>query len=206
MNLYKYIGKRLFDISLSLTFLIILSIPFIVIFCLNVKKFGLKPFFIQKRTGKNLKSFYIIKFKTLNDIFDSNGKILIDELRFSTWGNFLRKYSLDEIPQLFNVIKGEMAIVGPRPLLPEYDSKYPQKYLRRFEVRPGLTGLAQTNGRNEISWDYRLQCDVDYVNNMSLWYDIQIMIKTFFQLINGKGNVKSMSMIEYFNELPEPNH
>lgn len=146
-----------------------------------------KPFFFQKRPGLNEKIFTIIKFKTMNDKTDENGKLLTDSKRLTLIGNFVRKWSLDEIPQLINVIKGDMSLIGPRPLLPEYLSLYNEFQKKRHQVLPGITGWAQVNGRNAISWQQKFEYDVWYVEHLSFKLDVQIVIKTIKKVVKSEG-------------------
>lgn len=146
-----------------------------------------KPFFIQKRPGKGAKLFSIIKFKTMNDKTDSNGELLPDAKRLTPIGSFVRKTSLDEIPQLLNVLKGDMSLIGPRPLLPQYLSLYNEEQRKRHNVRPGITGWAQINGRNAISWTNKFELDVYYVENISLALDIKIFFLTIKKVFVREG-------------------
>ncbi len=146
-----------------------------------------KPFFFQKRPGRNARVFSIIKFKTMNDRKDAAGNLLSDIERLTSAGKFVRKTSLDEIPQLLNVLKGDMSLVGPRPLLPEYLPLYSQTQKRRHEVKPGITGWAQVNGRNAISWEEKFKLDVWYVDNMSFWLDLKILWLTVRKVIVREG-------------------
>ena len=146
-----------------------------------------KPFFFQKRPGRKEKVFNVIKFKTMNDKKDENGKLLADEDRLTNVGKFVRKTSLDEIPQLINVFKGDMSLIGPRPLLPEYLPLYNSEQKKRHNVKPGITGWAQINGRNTISWKKKFELDVWYVNNISFLTDFKIFFKTFFKVFKSEG-------------------
>ena len=146
-----------------------------------------KPFFFQLRPGKNGKIFKIIKFKTMTDKKDENGNLLPDADRLTKIGSFVRKTSLDEIPQLLNVIKGDMSLVGPRPLLPKYLELYNDFQRRRNEVKPGITGWAQVNGRNSISWEKKFEYDVWYVDNVSFLLDIKILIMTVLKVVKSEG-------------------
>ena len=145
------------------------------------------PFFVQKRPGKKEKTFNLIKFRTMNNKRDENGNLLSDELRLTKYGRLLRSTSLDELPELINIFKGDMSIVGPRPLLVKYLSLYNVEQRRRHNVRPGLTGLAQVSGRNSISWEKRFFLDVEYVNNVTLFNDIRIIFLTIINVINKNG-------------------
>lgn len=191
--MYKNIFKRLFDFATALIAFILLSPIFIfVTIRLYIANDG-KPFFFQKRPGRNEKIFEVIKFKTMNDKRDEQGELLQDADRLTKIGAFVRKTSLDEIPQLINVIKGDMSLIGPRPLLPEYLPLYTDKHRRRHEVRPGITGLAQVKGRNNMKFSERFDNDVFYVDNLSIFLDIKIIFMTiqsvFFKssdIVNGQ--------------------
>ena len=184
--MYRKIFKQLFDIVLALIALILLFPVFIfIIFLLSIENKG-KPFFIQSRPGRNGKIFKIVKFKTMNDKMDSNGNLLPDIDRLTKIGNFVRKTSLDEIPQLFNVIKGDMSLIGPRPLLANYLHLYNDFQKRRHEVKPGITGWAQVNGRNAISWDKKFELDIWYVDNVSLFLDMKIIFLTIKKVLSSK--------------------
>lgn len=170
--------KRIFDILASAIGLLLLS-PFIAIIAWQIKrKLGSPVLFRQQRPGLNGKAFTMIKFRTMRDAIDNNGNPLPDSERITAFGNFLRSTSLDELPELWNVLKGEMSLVGPRPLLMEYLPLYNQEQMRRHEARPGVTGWAQINGRNAISWEEKFKLDVWYVDNQSFWLDIKILFLT----------------------------
>ena len=180
--MYKSFGKRFFDIISAAAGLIILSPLFLLLtlfLCFLNKG---KPFFFQPRPGLFCKIFVIVKFKTMTDSCDGQLK---DDGKITSTGKFLRRNSLDEIPQLWNVLKGDMSLVGPRPLLIEYLSRYDQNQLRRHDVKPGITGWAQVNGRNEITWDQKFNLDLYYVDNLSFILDLKILLRTiqnlFFQ-------------------------
>jgi len=145
------------------------------------------PFFLQKRPGKNEKIFTIVKFKTMNDKRDEKGNLLPDDKRLTTIGRIIRKTSIDEIPQLWNVLKGDMSLVGPRPLLPEYLPLYNDFQKRRHEVRPGITGWAQVNGRNAVSWQQKFEYDVWYVDNLNFWLDVKILLLTVKKVFKSEG-------------------
>ena len=198
--MYKTIIKPLIDFLIALLGLIIISPLFIlIIFSLYFTNNG-NPFFIQKRPGKNGKIFKILKFKTMNDFKDLNGKLLSDAERLTPVGSFVRKTSLDELPQLINVLKGDMSIIGPRPLLTQYLHLYNDFQNRRHEVKPGITGWAQVNGRNAISWDQKFAYDVWYVNNISFIVDVRIVFKTIIKVIKTEGiNAENAATIEPFN-------
>lgn len=184
--MYKYFFKRIIDFVTSLTgFIILFPIFMMVTLFLFVSNEG-KPFFFQRRPGKDNKIFKVIKFKTMNDKKDPEGNLLSDSERLTKIGLFVRKTSLDEIPQLINVIKGDMSLVGPRPLLEEYLPLYDKEQIRRHEVRPGITGWAQVNGRNSISWQEKFRLDVWYVNNISLILDIKILFQTILKVFKSE--------------------
>ena len=185
--MYSNYLKRLFDFILSLFGFIFLSplFVFVTIF-LTITNNG-KPFFFQLRPGKDEKIFKVIKFKTMNDKKDKDGILLPDSERLTAIGSFVRKTSLDEIPQLLNVIKGDMSLIGPRPLLVEYLPLYNQTQKRRHEVRPGITGWAQVNGRNAISWTQKFEYDVWYVDHISISLDIKIFWMTISKVFKSEG-------------------
>ena len=179
--------KRLFDIMV-----VVLLIPFIVLLIFLVAipvriNFGQSVFFRQTRIGLDNKPFTLIKFRSMFDTRDEKGKLLSDDKRLSRFGNFLRSSSLDEIPSLFNVLKGELSLVGPRPLLPEYLPLYNDYQKRRHKVRPGVTGWAQVNGRNNISWEEKFNLDIWYVENQSLWLDMRILWITIKKVFIREG-------------------
>ena len=191
--------KRIIDILISSIFLFI-SLPLLFfISIINVLLNKGKILFIQDRTGYNGKVFKIIKFKTMNDKADVNGELLSDGERLTAFGRFLRTTSLDELPTLWNVLIGHMGLVGPRPLLVKYLDRYSNDQLRRLEVKPGITGWAQINGRNLISWEKKFEYDIWYVDNRSLKLDFIIIFKTIGQVIRGKGiSHKSHPTMEEF--------
>ena len=185
--MYKARLKPLLDFLTAFFGLLILSPVFLfVMLALLVANNG-KPFFFQKRPGKNEKIFSIIKFKTMNDKKDAQGNLLPDAQRLTAFGKFVRKASLDEIPQLLNVLKGDMSLVGPRPLLPQYLPLYNERQKRRHEVKPGITGWAQINGRNAISWKEKFEHDVWYVEHLSFWLDIKILFLTLKKVFIREG-------------------
>ncbi len=185
--MYKKIVKPFLDISLATIGFIVLSplFVFVTIFLFFANQ-G-KPFFFQRRPGKNERIFKLIKFKTMNDKKDKNGELLPDEKRLTSIGKFIRKTSLDEIPQLLNVIKGDMSLIGPRPLLIEYLPLYNDFQKRRHEVKPGITGWAQVNGRNAISWKQKFEYDVWYVDNISFALDFKIIFLTIKKVFISEG-------------------
>ena len=185
--LYRNFFKPFLDFTISFIAFIILSPLFVlIILMLSVVNRG-SPFFIQMRPGKNQKGFRLIKFKTMNDRKDIDGNILPDSERLTAVGKLIRKTSLDEIPQLLNVIKGDMSLIGPRPLLIEYLPLYSGFQNRRHEVKPGITGWAQINGRNAINWEQKFEYDVWYVDNLSFFLDVKIFFKTIKKVFIPEG-------------------
>ena len=179
--------KRIVDIFISLIALIILF-PVFLLVCYKVRKhLGLPVFFLQERAGKNGELFKMIKFYSINDAIDKNGNPLPDDQRITPFGQKLRSTSLDEMPQLINVLKGDMSIVGPRPMLKEFVELYSPEQARRLEVRPGMTGLAQVSGRNELDYNERFKCDVWYVDNHNVLIDFKIMFKTVAVMTKREG-------------------
>lgn len=179
--------KRFLDILMSLFLLIIFSPIFLIIAGLIRVKLGSPIFFKQKRPGLQGRLFYLYKFRSMTEERDENGLLLSNEIRMTKFGGILRKFSLDELPQLWNVLKGDMSIVGPRPLLAEYLHLYDNLQSRRHEVRPGITGLAQVNGRNAISWEQKFEYDVWYVEHRSFWLDLKILFLTALKVIQSDG-------------------
>lgn len=177
--MYKAFVKRIVDLFFSIVGIILLFPVFLLITIILLLANNGKAFFFQKRPGLNGELFKIIKFKTMTDKKDSNGNLLPDEKRLTAVGSFVRKTSLDELPQLFNVLIGDMSLIGPRPLMPQYLPLYSTTQGRRHEVRPGITGWAQVNGRNAISWKQKFEYDVWYVDNISMALDIKIIFYTF---------------------------
>lgn len=197
--MYNKYFKQILDFIIALSALIILLPVFLII--ILVLFFGNKRevFFIQSRPGKNAKPFNVIKFKTMNDKRDKNEELLPDADRLSPLGKFVRKTSLDEIPQLINVLKGDMSLIGPRPLLEEYISRYNVSQKRRHEIRPGITGWAQVNGRNTISWEQKFEYDVWYVDNISILLDIKIIFLTIKKVFVKEGiSSKTSATMELF--------
>jgi lipopolysaccharide/colanic/teichoic acid biosynthesis glycosyltransferase len=189
--MYRHFFKRFFDILISFTALVCLSpVLVIVTIWLHFANKGAGAFFLQERPGKNAKIFKIIKYKTMTDERDANGNLLPDAERLTKVGRFVRSTSIDELPQLINVLKGDMSLIGPRPLLIEYLPLYSATQARRHEVRPGITGWAQVNGRNAISWQKRFELDVWYVNNLSLLTDIKIILITIKKVLY-RSNISS---------------
>lgn len=200
MKIYLLFIKPFFDFIISLVALLILSplllIATILLFLANKGN----PFFVQKRPGKNGEIFKIVKFKTMTDEKDSIGHLLPDSQRLTTIGKFIRKTSLDEIPQLWNVLLGDMSIIGPRPLLPQYLQLYTSHQYKRHNLKPGITGWAQVNGRNAISWTQKFEYDVWYVQNVSFLVDMEILFKTVQKVLVSEGiNSENMATTEPFN-------
>lgn len=198
--MYKDYFKRLFDFFAAFFGLLLLSPIFIVVIIgLFFANQG-KPFFFQARPGKGERIFKIVKFKTMNDKKDEKGYLLPDAQRLTPIGAFVRKTSLDEIPQLINVLKGDMSLIGPRPLLPQYLALYNAEQKRRHEVRPGITGWAQVNGRNAISWQKKFELDVEYVDNLSLMMDLKVFFTTFKKVFKSEGiSQEGQATAEPFN-------
>ena len=192
--------KRLLDIVISATALILLS-PFMLIIYLLVRiNLGSPVFFLQERVGKDNKIFKMIKFRTMKNSTDKDGNLLSDNERLTRFGRFLRSFSIDELPELINILKGDMSLVGPRALLVQYLEHYNSEQIRRHEVLPGLTGWAQINGRNSITWCEKFKLDVWYVDNWSLWLDIKIFFLTFWKVFKREGiNQSETVTMEYFN-------
>lgn len=199
--MYAFFFKQLFDFTLSVLAFLLLSPLFIFIWLfLTLANKGAGAFFTQSRPGKNEKIFKVIKFKTMTDERDENGNMLPDAERLTKIGKFVRSTSLDEIPQLLNVIKGDMSLIGPRPLLVQYLSLYNEIQKRRHEVRPGITGWAQVNGRNAISWEQKFEFDVWYVENISLLLDMKILFLTLKKVFVREGiNSDTSATMEAFN-------
>lgn len=185
--MYKRFVKRCLDFLLSLATLIILSPVLLLVSILVRCKLGSPILFKQKRPGLHEKIFCMYKFRTMTDAKDADGNLLPDEVRLTKFGKLLRSTSLDELPELFNILKGDMAIVGPRPLLVQYLPRYNERQRRRHDVRPGFTGLAQVNGRNSISWQEKFEWDVRYVENVSFLMDLRIIAKTVKVVLKRDG-------------------
>jgi len=184
---YRNFFKPLIDFVAALMGLIVISPVFIIVTVILLFQNNGKPFFFQTRPGKDQKAFRIIKFKTMTDDKDNEGNLLPDMQRTTKIGNVIRQLSIDEIPQLINILKGDMSLVGPRPLLFKYIPFYNDEQLKRHNVRPGITGWAQVNGRNSISWTDKFRFDTYYVNNVSLMLDIKILFMTFLKVIKREG-------------------
>lgn len=203
--IYANYIKRALDFSLSLLALLVLSPLLILLTILGAAAMKGNPFFTQPRPGRNEKIFRLIKFRTMSNAKDAEGELLPDHLRLNAYGKFLRSTSLDELPELLNILKGDMSIVGPRPLLVRYLDRYNGFQRRRHEVRPGLTGYAQVNGRNAISWEERFALDVEYVTNLSFWMDVKILFGTVKAVLKREGisSETSATMEEFWGNAEE---
>lgn len=199
--MYKRFFKRLFDILISGVALILIGwFLILVAIFLHFANKGAGAFFFQERPGKDAKIFKVIKFKTMTDERDANGNLLPDEVRLTKVGKFVRSTSIDELPQLINVFKGDMSLIGPRPLLPQYLPLYSLEQARRHEVRPGISGWAQCHGRNAISWTEKFKLDVWYVDHCTLWTDIQVIVITIKNVLMRKDiNSATAATMEAFN-------
>jgi lipopolysaccharide/colanic/teichoic acid biosynthesis glycosyltransferase len=198
--------KRLFDIILSLFCLLVLAPVLTIVGALVTVKLGRPIFYTQIRPGFHEKPFRMIKFRTMTNERDENGNLLPNEDRMTRFGFFLRSYSLDELPELFNVLKGDISLVGPRPLLKDYLTHFSEEQRKRHDVKPGITGWAQVNGRNAINWDEKLALDLWYVENRSLWLDIKILWRTFFKVLKREGiTYKNHVAMPRFDEIKQKN-
>lgn len=193
--IYRKFGKRLFDLAITIPALLVFALPIAALAWLVRRKLGSPVFFRQLRPGLGGKGFTMLKFRTMLDANDASGEPLPDAQRATPFGNWLRRTSLDELPELWNVLKGEMSLVGPRPLLMRYLPRYTPEQMRRHEVLPGITGLAQINGRNELPWDQKFSIDVQYVDRCSLLLDVQILIGTVRTVFLAEG----VSMKNHFS-------
>lgn len=202
--MYKHFFKRLIDVVSTAVGIVILSPVFLIVAIILFINNDGKPFFFQQRIGKGNRLFKVVKFKTMNDKKDKQGNLLPDADRLTNVGKFVRNTSLDELPQLFNVLKGDMSLVGPRPLLVEYLPLYNSRQIRRHEVTPGITGWAQVNGRNAISWEQKFEYDVWYVDNQSFALDVRILFLTFKKIFKQEGiNSATSATMEKFTGSPE---
>lgn len=179
--------KRLFDLTVAFILLLVFFPLLMLISIMIYLKLGHPVFFVQVRPGLDTKPFRLLKFRTMADVFDVDGHLLPDAERLTTFGRFVRSSSLDEIPELLNVLKGDMSLVGPRPLLMEYLPLYNDDQRRRHEVRPGITGWAQVNGRNSLNWQERFKMDIWYVDNRTLWLDLKILFMTIKKVLSREG-------------------
>jgi len=197
--MYTAFFKRLMDFLLATIGFVILSPIFLLVTIVLFFANNGKPFFFQRRPGKNEDIFNVIKFKTMNDRKDAHGKLLPDAQRLTSFGKFVRKTSIDEIPQLLNVIKGDMSLIGPRPLLVKYLPRYTDRQRVRHNVRPGITGWAQVNGRNAIGWNERFELDIYYVEHVSFALDIKIIFMTIYKVFKSEGisSTTSATMEEF---------
>jgi undecaprenyl phosphate N,N'-diacetylbacillosamine 1-phosphate transferase len=199
-KIYKNVIKRIIDFLLAFMLILIFSPLFLMVFLILCYSNSGKVFFKQERPGLNGKIFVLRKFKTMNDMKDREGNLLPDSMRLTKMGKFIRSTSLDELPQLFNVLMGDMSLVGPRPLLIKYLPLYSVEQMRRHEVRPGITGWAQVNGRNAISWKKKFELDVWYVENQSFALDVKVLFLTLQKVVQRKGITSTTSVtIEPFN-------
>ncbi|WP_393959629.1 sugar transferase [Priestia megaterium] len=204
-GIYKRYIKRLLDIILSLVAIICLSLLFLTVAFLVRVKLGSPVLFKQKRPGMNEKIFLMYKFRTMTDERDEDGELLPDDVRLTKFGKFLRSTSLDELPELFNILKGDMSLVGPRPLLVQYLPLYNEYQKRRHEVRPGLSGLAQVNGRNAISWENKFDLDVQYVDQVSFIKDFKIIFLTIKKVFIREGiSSETAATVEVFQGSKSP--
>ena len=196
---YEQHLKRPLDIILSLVAIIVLAPVFLLVTILVRKKLGKPVLFTQERPGLNEKIFKMYKFRSMTDARDKNGELLSDDVRLTKFGKFLRSTSLDELPELFNILKGDMSIVGPRPLLVKYLPLYNDEQKHRHDVKPGLTGWAQVNGRNSITWEQKFEYDVEYSNNISFWNDVKIILLTVKKVFvrEGISSATSATMEEF---------
>ncbi|SHK28876.1 sugar transferase [Xylanibacter ruminicola] len=199
--MYKHFFKRALDFCISLTALVVLSpLLLLVALWLHFANKGAGAFFFQERPGKDAKLFRIVKFKTMTDERDSKGKLLPDAQRLTKVGMFVRSTSIDELPQLINVLKGDMALIGPRPLMPKYLPLYSPEQARRHEVRPGISGWAQCHGRNSISWSEKFKLDVWYVDHCTLWTDLKVIGITIQKVLKRDGiSGEGQATMEAFN-------
>lgn len=204
-HLHYSFGKRLFDLVLTVPALFVF-LPLLAVLGLLVRlKLGSPVLFRQQRPGLGGRPFWLLKFRTMINACDADGRPLPDEQRLTRFGRFLRATSLDELPELFNVLKGDMSLVGPRPLLMEYLDRYTPEQRRRHEVKPGITGWAQVNGRNAITWEEKFKLDVWYVDNWSLWLDIKIIARTIWKILKREGiSQPGQATMEEFKGIGKP--
>jgi lipopolysaccharide/colanic/teichoic acid biosynthesis glycosyltransferase len=204
-RIYRSFGKRLLDITVSLALLILFSpVIFLIMGVQRIVGIG-GVFFSQRRPGHKERPFVMLKFKTMADTFDETGRLLPDVHRLTPWGNFLRKTSLDELPQLVNILRGDMSLVGPRPLLVDYLPLYDARQRRRHLVKPGITGWAQVNGRNAITWEQKFELDVWYTEHVSFWLDLRIMLITLKKIFTAEDiNHTGHATMPVFKGKPKP--
>ena len=201
---YDKVIKRAADFLLALFALLVLAIPLGILSVLVKTKLGSPVLFRQERPGKNGEIFTLYKFRTMTDERDGNGNLLPDEVRLTKFGRLLRNLSLDELPEFYNILKGDMSFVGPRPLLVRYLPLYSERQAMRHNVRPGLTGLAQANGRNLLTWEEKFEWDVKYVENISPWLDIKILFKTVLNVLKREGiSSETSATMEEFKGVQE---
>lgn len=202
--MYRRFGKRFFDLVITIPALIVLAPVLLVVGILVRLKLGTPIFFHQARPGLHGRPFTLHKFRTMTDARDEQGQLLPDGDRLPAYGRFLRSTSLDELPELVNVLAGDMSLVGPRPLLMRYLERYTPEQMRRHDVRPGLTGWAQVNGRNAITWEQKFALDLDYVERQSLWLDLKILWLTVWKIVRREGISQPghASMPEFFGKEP----
>ena len=186
-NFYRRFGKRILDVALTIPALIVLSPLLVLIAFLVHFQMGVPVLFRQRRPGWHGQPFMLFKFRTMTDTRDAQGNLLSDSERLTRFGCFLRNTSLDELPELFNVLRGDMSLVGPRPLLMQYLNRYTPEQMRRHEVKPGITGWAQVNGRNALTWEQKFALDVWYVDHLSLWLDLRIIALTLWKILTREG-------------------
>ena len=204
-SFYLSFGKRLLDLVLTVPALIIFSPLLIVLGFLVRLKLGSPVLFRQMRPGLNEKPFVMLKFRTMSDARDEHGELLPDAQRLTRFGVFLRKSSIDELPEIINVLKGDMSLVGPRPLLMQYLDRYTPEQARRHEVKPGITGWAQIHGRNALTWEEKFKLDVWYVDNWSLWLDIKIIAMTIWKILQREGiSQPGQATMEEFKGIGKP--
>lgn len=200
-TIYELVFKRAFDIVFSLIGIIILTPVFLIVALMVIIKLSSPIIFRQKRIGKNGKVFTIYKFRSMENIKDENGYYLADEKRLTKFGRKLRSSSLDELPQLFNILKGNMSIIGPRPHVESYLNFYDEKQRQRHNIRPGLTGLSQVNGRNKLSWEEEFFYDLKYIEKITFWQDFKIFFKTFIVVAKGeKLTIDDLEKVETFGD------
>lgn len=205
--IYRAFGKRFLDIFVSLCAIICLSPVYLITAILVRKNLGSPVLFRQQRPGLHGAIFGMYKFRSMTDERDENGELLPDEIRLTAFGKKLRATSLDELPELFNILKGDMSLVGPRPLLVQYLPLYNERQAHRHDVKPGLTGLAQVNGRNAISWEEKFEYDVTYAKNVTFWGDIKIIFMTALKVFKKEGiSAQGQATMDYFRGTPDEKH